>query len=354
MKVIIKNLKKVVFETNINDDSLTILQLKEEIQKQHGFESNNLKLLKDGIILDNSKTLKDYNIIEDSIITMMITKAKISNKDKKEITSENNTNNENETTNNNNEDKKNEMEEKNLEEIKKKPKKKDYSNQINQLTEMGFLKSEVEIAIRASKGNIDKAIDYLYKGVKNLPIKDESDEEEEEKKEIDLKILDNKTDIEIAASVVKILVHSKKYTINQVLNLIQRNDSDLYKRIKDKEKYFIELLNNPISEEDTNIYYAYSKKTGWDNFQKKNTKSNKIKLTKNEYEAVKRLKNLANVSDYQAYEAYIICDRNENLAADYLLENIIGGGNNNNNRESNFVVEEKKDENQKKNENEKK
>ena len=125
MKVIIKNLKKVVFETNINDDSLTILQLKEEIQKQHGFESNNLKLLKDGIILDNSKTLKDYNIIEDSIITMMITKAKISNKDKKEITSENNTNNENETTNNNNEDKKNEMEEKNLEEIKKKPKKKD-------------------------------------------------------------------------------------------------------------------------------------------------------------------------------------------------------------------------------------
>jgi hypothetical protein len=113
-------------------------------------------------------------------------------------------------------------------------------------------------------------------------------------------------------------------------------------------------INNPISEEDTNIYYAYSKKTGWDNFQKKNTKSNKIKLTKNEYEAVKRLKNLANVSDYQAYEAYIICDRNENLAANYLLENIIGGGNNNNNRESNFVVEEKKDENQKKNENEKK
>ena len=80
----------MTYETNINDDSLTILQFKEEIQKQHGFESSNLKLLKDGIILDNSKTLKDYNIIEDSIITMMITKAKISNKDKKEITSENN------------------------------------------------------------------------------------------------------------------------------------------------------------------------------------------------------------------------------------------------------------------------
>ena len=71
------------------------------------------------------------------------------------------------------------MEEKNLEEIKKKPKKKDYSNQINQLTEMGFLKSEVEIAIRASKGNIDKAIDYLYKGVKNIKFKEESEDEEE-------------------------------------------------------------------------------------------------------------------------------------------------------------------------------
>ncbi len=343
MKVIVKNLKKVTYETNINDDSLTILQFKEEIQKQHGFESSNLKLLKDGIILDNSKTLKDYNIIEDSIITMMITKAKISNKDKKEITSENN-----------NEEKKNETEEKKIEEIKKKPKK-DYSNQINQLIEMGFIKSEVEIAIKAAKGNIDKAIDYLYKGVKNIKFKEESEDEEENKKECDLKILDNKTDVEIAASVVKILVHSKKYTINQVLNLIQRNDSDLYKRIKDKEKYFIELINNPISEEDTNIYNAYSKKTGWDNLQKKTTKSNKIKLTKNEYDAVKRLKNLANVSDYQAYEAYIICDKNENLAANYLLENIIGGqNNNNNNRDSNFVIEEKKDENQKKNDNEKK
>lgn len=343
MKVIIKNLKKMTYETNINDDSSTILELKEEIQKQHGFESSNLKLLKDGIILDNSKTLKDYNIIEDSIITMMITKAKISNKDKKEITSENN----------NNEEIKNETEEKKLEEIKKKPKK-DYSIQINQLVEMGFIKSEVEIAIKAAKGNIDKAIEYLSKGVKNIKIKEESEDEEENKKECDLKILDNKTDIEIAASVVKILVNSKKYSINQVLNLIQRNDSDLYKRIKDQEKYFIELLNNPISEEDTNIYNAYSKKTGWDNFHKKNTKSNKIKLTKNEYEAVKRLKNLANVSEYQAYEAYIICDKNENLAANYLLENIIGGQNNNNNRDSNLVIEEKKDENQKKNDNEKK
>ena len=343
MKVIIKNLKKMTYETNINDDSSTILELKEEIQKQHGFESSNLKLLKDGIILDNSKTLKDYNIIEDSIITMMITKAKISNKDKKEITSENN----------NNEEIKNETEEKKIEEIKKKPKR-DYSIQINQLVEMGFIKSEVEIAIKAAKGNVDKAIEYLSKGVKNIKIKEESEDEEENKKQYDLKILDNKTDIEIAASVVKILVNSKKYSINQVLNLIQRNDSDLYKRIKDQEKYFIELLNNPISEEDTNIYNAYSKKTGWDNFHKKNTKSNKIKLTKNEYEAVKRLKNLANVSDYQAYEAYIICDRNENLAANYLLENIIGGQNNNNSRDSNIVIEEKKDENQKKNENEKK
>ena len=219
---------------------------------------------------------------------------------------------------------------------------------------MGFIKSEVEIAIKAAKGNIDKAIEYLSKGVKNIKIKEESEDEEENKKECDLKILDNKTDIEIAASVVKILVNSKKYSINQVLNLIQRNDSDLYKRIKDQEKYFIELLNNPISEEDTNIYNAYSKKTGWDNFHKKNTKSNKIKLTKNEYEAVKRLKNLANVSEYQAYEAYIICDKNENLAANYLLENIIGGQNNNNSRDSNIVIEEKKDENQKKNDNEKK
>ena len=79
MKVIVKNLKKVTYETTIESEEITIKHFKEEIERQHGFKSETLKLLKEGIILDDSKKLKDYDIKEESIITMMITKAKINN-----------------------------------------------------------------------------------------------------------------------------------------------------------------------------------------------------------------------------------------------------------------------------------
>ena len=331
MKVIVKNLKKVTYETAIESEEITIKNFKEEIERQHGFKSETLKLLKEGIILDDSKKLKDYDIKEESIITMMITKAKIKNEKSENI-------------NNDNKEEKKEEEKK----IEMKKEIKDYSKEINQLIEMGFSKNEVEISIKAALGNIDKAIDYLYKGIKNIPINEENDKNEKKNNENDLNILDNKNEIEIAASVVKILVTSKKYTLNQVLGLIQRNDSDLFKRIKEQEKLFVELLKNPISEEDKNIYNAYAKKIGLENFQKKNNnKTNKIKLSKSEFEAVKRLKEFANVSDYQAYEAYIACDKNEELAVNFLLENYMGQ---NNNKNSHFVIEEKKDDDKKDNE----
>ena len=78
--------------------------------------------------------------------------------------------------------------------IEMKKEKKDYSKEINQLIEMGFSKNEVEISIKAALGNIDKAIDYLYKGIKNIPINEESDNNEKKNNENDLNILDNKNE----------------------------------------------------------------------------------------------------------------------------------------------------------------
>ena len=62
MKIIIKNLKQVVYNVEIESDKKTIKDLKEEIQKAHGFDANLMKLLHNGVVLDNSKTLESYNI----------------------------------------------------------------------------------------------------------------------------------------------------------------------------------------------------------------------------------------------------------------------------------------------------
>ena len=62
MKIIVKNLKQVEYNVEIESDKKTIKDLKNEIEKVHGFDSNLMKLLHNGVVLEDSKTLESYNI----------------------------------------------------------------------------------------------------------------------------------------------------------------------------------------------------------------------------------------------------------------------------------------------------
>ena len=74
-----KTLKQVIYNVEISSEKSTILDLKKEIEKSHGFDSSTLKLLFNGVVLDNSKTLEDYKIQEESIVIMMNSKIKPKN-----------------------------------------------------------------------------------------------------------------------------------------------------------------------------------------------------------------------------------------------------------------------------------
>ena len=49
---------------------------KNEIEKVHGFDSNLMKLLHNGVVLEDAKTLRDYNIKDENVIIMMNSKIK--------------------------------------------------------------------------------------------------------------------------------------------------------------------------------------------------------------------------------------------------------------------------------------
>ena len=51
MKLIIKNLKQVTYNVEVPSEKTTVLDLKKEIEKSHGFDSAQLKLLHNGVIL---------------------------------------------------------------------------------------------------------------------------------------------------------------------------------------------------------------------------------------------------------------------------------------------------------------
>ena len=55
MKLILKNLKQVEFEIQIESNSITVKALKKEIEKLYSFDSDQIKILFSGIILEDQK-----------------------------------------------------------------------------------------------------------------------------------------------------------------------------------------------------------------------------------------------------------------------------------------------------------
>ena len=61
MKLTIKTLKQINYPVELSEDT-SIMQLKEEIANKHNFDSKSIKLLFNGVVLEDSKLLSEYGI----------------------------------------------------------------------------------------------------------------------------------------------------------------------------------------------------------------------------------------------------------------------------------------------------
>ena len=313
MKLIIKNLKQVPHNVEIPSDQITVKELKQEIEKEHGFDANHLKLLYNGIVLDDSKTLESYEIKEEYVLIMMNTKAKVQN-----VPKENPKKEESQT----------EQSEPKQEEQKPKPSEKDYTEQINNLADMGYPRSEAEAAVKAARGNIELAIEFLTNGIPaNLPnVLEEGGES-------------SQNDLSHIASIIKVLCHNRPEALQTILMNIQNNDPELFERIKENETEFKNLLQGEPTPNDLRIFQQFSQNMGLGipgmggmsggvpgmgslgnlGGQPRHPPGT-IMITKEESEAMKRLKELGGFSDAETLQALRACEGNEELAANFLLE----------------------------------
>ena len=340
MKIIIKNLKQVTYIVEINSEKLTILDLKKEIEKSHGFDSTTLKLLFNGVVLDDSKTLEEYKIKDESTIIMMNSRVKPKNIQQPPSNTDLN---------------QPKKEEKKTEELKpgekkaNEPKKAEekYSQQINSLIDMGFEKSQAEAAIKAARGQIDLAVDFLYngipEGINDIAMGEEGNNDNDVNDE-------NEEDpIKTIASVAKILCQNNPGALNELLQTIQQTNPDLMDLLKERENEFKTLLEQPINEQDYRAFQRFGNQMGIggeggeDAHHSYGGGQRKIRLnlTPEEQEAIKRLKDSGNFSEADVIQAYIACDKNEELTANYLFEqkmkddDEMSGGNKNNNSNNN-------------------
>ena len=241
MKLILKNLKQVEFEIFIESEKITVKEFKKEIEELYSFDSEQIKLIYNGKILENDKTLEEYEIKEGNHIIMMNMKTKTVKKENqsnpieyqekpKQIKSQI--------------DPKNKQ---NISQILSD----NWTIQVNSLVDMGFERSQVEAAVKASNGRIDLAIEYLNNGIPdnklNNNIRNNNMQRQRNKDDIT-------KELKKQAGVIKMLCKDNKYRIFEILNNIKQNDPGLMKLISDYRDDFKNYLDSPITEEDKQNY----------------------------------------------------------------------------------------------------
>jgi UV excision repair protein RAD23 len=314
MKLTIKSLKQVPYELEVESDAMSILELKKEFEKLHGFDNTTVKLVFAGAILDDSKTLAQCNIKDGNVIVMMSAKAKPVNTQKEEAKIEEKPVQQSSTTV--------KQEQPVQQKTQSQPKKeKDYSEQIKNLMDMGFPKNEAESAIKAARGDVNVAIEFLYNGIPdNFPAEDEG--EVSDSPNAVLKGL---------ASLVKIMCYNNPSQLQNILLSIQQNSPESFDLIRQNEEEFKNLIQQPITDEDMRVFQQFNQQgdllggqaqpgTNTGGSSTGGQRRDVIKLSKEDYEAVNRLKEMG-FSEMDAVQAYFACDKNEDLAANLLFDN---------------------------------
>ena len=292
MHLLLKNLKQQEYQIEIESDQKTVKDLKLEIEKVHNFDSSCIKLLHSGVVLEDAKTLEEYKIKEGNVIIMMLLKPK-----KVEAKPEPNQKEELQ-----------QQEPPKNEENKPQPQ---YTEQINALVDMGYEKEKVERAIKAANGSIDLAVEYLNEDQipnqiepntgnanSNIPSSSNSNLPEELKKN---------------ASIIKCLCMNNPEKLPSILTNLKEHSPQLFELIKQHEEDFKNLLVSPLSEEDIRNFQSIQQEL------RRPPGQTSIRLTKEESDAVKRLQELG-FSQADAVQAYFACDKNEEMAANFLFE----------------------------------
>jgi Holliday junction resolvasome RuvABC DNA-binding subunit len=334
MKLIIKSLKQKLYEIDLQDDKdLTIYDIKTKLEETHGFDKASLKLLFNGKVLSDPENLSTYSIEDGSVIAMLSCKVKPINTMKEEVKEE-------------------EKVYDNTEDIKS------YKAELAELINMGYNEKEAESAIDLAQGNVSLAVDYLL--AEKALIKNSDD-----------------NILQISASIVKVLSKDKPKQLRKILLSLKKLYPSAYEAVRQREEEFGHLLEEPLNEQDEanykNFLENYKKQKqaskeqnkketipNKDNLNKTNTKDIKkvtnpvksstttgtatkatkpvnavtnttsatnnatpakkiIKLPKKDFEAVNRLKEFG-FTQKDVLEAYFACDKNEELAANFLFD----------------------------------
>ncbi|XP_055554767.1 UV excision repair protein RAD23 homolog B [Falco biarmicus] len=208
-----------------------------------------------------------------------------------------------------------------------------YENMVTEMMLMGYEQDEVITALRASFNNPDRAVEYLLMGI---PGDDQAVTEPPQAASIGASQTSVEVPVETTLTASSLRGHPLEFLRNQpqfqqmrqiiqqnpsllppLLQQIGRENPQLLQQISQYQEQFVLMLNEPFVESyqgsgDTDDGPIIGAEGGSDHMSY-------IQVTPQEKEAIERLKALG-FPEGLVIQAYFACDKNENLAANFLLQ----------------------------------
>ncbi|XP_064477034.1 UV excision repair protein RAD23 homolog B-like isoform X2 [Ornithodoros turicata] len=216
----------------------------------------------------------------------------------------------------------------------------EYERMVQQMMEMGYERPQVERALRASFNNPDRAVEYLLTGIP--PSQQEAGAEESPSvspaesplvgggvggvtgvqmptpgenpsSEDPLGFLRFQPQFQQMRQVIQ----QNPQLLNALLQQIGQSNPQLLQLISQNQEAFVRMLNEP-SPPPTGGGGGGGGGTAGAGGQAQTLQANYGHISQQDKEAIERLKALG-FPEYLVVQAYFACDKNENLAANFLL-----------------------------------
>ena len=351
MKLVLKTLKQVPHDVEVSSGDCTVQELKIQTEKSHNIDHETIKLVFNGVVLKDENTLNSYNIHDGNTIIMMINKTKVLNKpvdEKKEEPKKVDINKQDDIVVEDNKDKQklnNNSSNNNQHNHNNQQSQTNYSEQVKTLVEMGFPQEYSEAAIKAAKGNVSLAIEFLYNGIpSNIEnqnnnsgngnsgnLNNNSGQSSNPTSSLDA--------VKRIAQIIKVLCANNPSHLQNIIQELSRSRPELISLIQQHENEFKAIIQSEVTEDDIKAFQDYSNELGLGEGsgqgQGQGRRENQIKLSKEEYDAIQRLKAYG-FSELDCVQAYFAFDKNEEYALNFLYDmknqdNFEDGNNKNNN-----------------------
>ncbi|XP_020369091.1 UV excision repair protein RAD23 homolog A isoform X2 [Rhincodon typus] len=193
-----------------------------------------------------------------------------------------------------------------------------YETMLSEIISMGYEREQVVAALRASFNNPHRAVEYLLTGIPQSPVQESAMPHDsndsgpltipEQQAENPLDFLRDLPQFQNMRQVLQ----QNPSMLPALLQQLGRENPQLLQQISQHQEHFIQMLNEPL--EDVTETEGEMGAVGEDASQ-----SSYVQVTPQEKEAIERLKALG-FPEGLVIQAYFACEKNENLAANFLLQ----------------------------------